>query len=182
MPNHLNWFSHFIRQKKLLAHFRSYLSMYFYSSVSTFSNLLAFILSENSRLVVSFYPKKESSCSFWALSLNIFPLIHLNILIFVTFILSETSLCSKGASVRAIFSISRYSLKSLISTVHWLPRLTALRGYLDSRKWAEVRKCENVISHFLCPSKHRKRKMRKPLFLFSFFFYTTISSLPGCYS
>ena len=31
-------------------------------------------------------------------------------------------------------------------------------------------------------SKHRKRKIRKPLFLFSFLFYTIILSLPKCYS
>ena len=31
-------------------------------------------------------------------------------------------------------------------------------------------------------SKHRKRKIRKSLFLFSFLFYTTISSLPECYN
>ena len=31
-------------------------------------------------------------------------------------------------------------------------------------------------------SKHRKRKIRKSLFLFSFLFYTTIFSLPECYS
>jgi len=31
-------------------------------------------------------------------------------------------------------------------------------------------------------SKHRKRKIRKFFFLFSFLFYTIISSLPECYS
>ena len=31
-------------------------------------------------------------------------------------------------------------------------------------------------------SKHRKRKIRKSFFLFSFLFYTIISSLPECYS
>ena len=60
--------------------------------------------------------------------------------------------------------------------------LLACRGCLDSRKWAEVRKWECVISHFRCPSKHRKRKMKKPFFLFAFPFYTIISSLLRNYS
>ena len=38
----------------------------------------------------------------------------------------------------------------------------------------------NCSLHYL--SKHRKRKIRKLLFLFSSLFYTTISSLPECYS
>ena len=45
------------------------------------------------------------------------------------------------------------------------------KGCLDSRKWAEVRKWGSVIFHFRCTSKHRKRKMRKPFFLFSFSFH-----------
>jgi len=40
----------------------------------------------------------------------------------------------------------------------------------------------SVFSYFRCSSKHRKRKIEKVLFFFSFLFYTTISSLPECYS
>jgi len=40
----------------------------------------------------------------------------------------------------------------------------------------------SVFSHFRCSSKHRKRKIEKILFFISFLFYTTISSLPECYS
>ena len=43
----------------------------------------------------------------------------------------------------------------------------------------EMRKYNCSLSYL---SKHRKRKIKKLLFLFSFLFYTTISSLLKCYS
>ena len=52
-------------------------------------------------------------------------------------------------------------------------------GCLDSRNWVEV---GSVFSHFRRSFKHRKRKMKKVFFLFSFLFYVTISSLPEYYS
>ena len=54
-----------------------------------------------------------------------------------------------------------------------------LFGFKEVGGSKEMGKCNFSLPYL---SKHRKKKMRKPLFLFSLPFYSTISSLPGCYS
>ena len=57
----------------------------------------------------------------------------------------------------------------------FIERLASLRGCLVARKW-------EIGGSLLYLSKYQKRKIRKSLFLLSFLFYTTISSLQECYS
>ena len=72
-------------------------------------------------------------------------------------------------SVVLLASVSKYKQ----GAIWWL------FGFKEVGGSKKMGKC-----HFSLPylSKHRKRKMRKPLLLFSFLFYTTIFSLSGYYS
>ena len=53
------------------------------------------------------------------------------------------------------------------------------RACFVARKWVEIGKYNCSLSYL---SKHRKKKMKKPLFLFSFPFYTITFSFPWCYN
>ena len=66
-----------------------------------------------------------------------------------------------------------------VSLVTSLMFTSGVFGFMEVSESEEV---GDVISHFRCPSKNRKKKIEKPFFLFSFLFYTIISSLSGCYS
>ena len=90
----------------------------------------------------------------------------------------ETMVYALGELESAFLSLSRDHGFKVVGLMFKFNLMVVFFGLFEFKELGGSEGMRSVFSHFRCPSKHQKRKMKKVLFLFSFLFYITIYSLP----